>query len=784
MKPQLGDTLFNRYTLVALLRDEPGIQAWKANDRVLDHDSQLFVITAPHVIGHVSSTASTVGRQTGFTPVLQFRKAGDAAVLVTRLEAGLSLSEYLRGRAGGTLSYEAMRAIIGEAAQHASGLRLPRFSTDTIRVASTGLEIAAAPLAPLLAEPTGADARIVGEQLTIRQLASVLYAMLTRVPSAADTVYDLAHLPSDMPTEFRVIIARGLELSGRDGSRTEPMLSLGELIALLGDWQPLTSLSDQDIILPSESGAGSIASARLEPQDEATLVELDEQFVTAEKLNNLVIDRAPSEAEAARHAERVVAEQNRRMVSQVAAEISDDAPFDTAAPMQGHSLRHLFQMPDLPERPDGVAAGADARGARPSRPARPERSDRAARAEDRRRKVLPDTVQSTDLFHDFSFQTQPVPMSVSDDFNPGEETTRIPVFSDPNQPTMAFDVSSIRGGANAYGVHLGDGTASSAMANVDETVHIPASDGAYVGAGAADGAGAAGMAGMAGAAGANAYAGAANGAAGMASDGADAAGTSGVNGNVPAANGAYQTSDAAGEAGMNGAFADGNADAAMNGTASSGAAGASDAGANGMNHAAGAANANGSFNGDAVDGFHGTAPSFAPSNGSGAVHGANGHSVSGVNGVAPSFAPVNGANGSTPSFAPSYTPSGANAAGAAGTQPPSFAPRQKPAQSAVEDEDLAGKKLFGGRFTAATVAMAVVGVVVVIALVFAVVTFMNANSNPDDPTENGQQWPDDSNVPFGNETPASDTTADDASLTADPFTVSEDVITIPVTWSR
>ena len=45
MKPQLGDTILNRYTLVSSLREEPGIQAWKANDRVLAKDCQLFIIT-------------------------------------------------------------------------------------------------------------------------------------------------------------------------------------------------------------------------------------------------------------------------------------------------------------------------------------------------------------------------------------------------------------------------------------------------------------------------------------------------------------------------------------------------------------------------------------------------------------------------------------------------------------------------------------------------------------------------------------------------------------------
>ena len=45
MKPQLGDTIINRYTLVSLLRDEPGLQAWKANDRVRARDCQLFIVT-------------------------------------------------------------------------------------------------------------------------------------------------------------------------------------------------------------------------------------------------------------------------------------------------------------------------------------------------------------------------------------------------------------------------------------------------------------------------------------------------------------------------------------------------------------------------------------------------------------------------------------------------------------------------------------------------------------------------------------------------------------------
>ena len=169
MKPQLGDTLFNRYTLVTLLRDEPGVQAWKANDRVLAHDCQLFVLTDPNTLEDVSSLATLLGRKNGITPVLQFRKSGDAAVLVTRIESGLSLTEYLNGPASGTISFEAMRSIIGETASIATALETPRLSTDTIRVSVQGIEIADAPLSGLLAEPTKAPESIQGEQLAIRR---------------------------------------------------------------------------------------------------------------------------------------------------------------------------------------------------------------------------------------------------------------------------------------------------------------------------------------------------------------------------------------------------------------------------------------------------------------------------------------------------------------------------------------------------------------------------------------------------------------------------------------
>ncbi|KFJ01428.1 hypothetical protein [Bifidobacterium stellenboschense] len=416
MKPQLGDTLFNRYTLVTLLRDEPGVQAWKANDRVLAHDCQLFVLTDPSTLEDVSSLATQLGRKNGITPVLQFRKSGEAAVLVTRIETGLSLTEYLNGPASGTISFEAMHSIIGETAAIATALETPRLSTDTIRVSVQGVEIADAPLSGLLAEPTKAPESIQGEQLAIRQLASVLYALLTRRPSAPDTTYDLASL-GEIPGEFRVILSRGLELTKEDGSHGEPMLTLSELTALLGDYKPLTDLTDQDIALPSDAGAGSISTAQVRAVDGDTLVELPDTVVTTEKLPDLTINRALTEAEAARHAERVVAEQNKQTFAEMQADFDSYSPSvlgsssgDQPGRLSADAASRLTHMPDLPERP---ASSGDAGG-----------------------------YQGDDLFHEFSFQTQALPTASG--ANPGEETTRIPVFVDPNMATEAIDVSSVR----------------------------------------------------------------------------------------------------------------------------------------------------------------------------------------------------------------------------------------------------------------------------------------------------------------------------------------------------
>lgn len=116
MKPQLGDTISNRYVLVSPLREETGLQVWKASDHVLARDCQLFIVSSSKALQEVNATASmlAISHDSHFTKVLQLQHAGQVALVVTQLDEGMTLSEYLALNTNQPLSYTAMRSIIGE----------------------------------------------------------------------------------------------------------------------------------------------------------------------------------------------------------------------------------------------------------------------------------------------------------------------------------------------------------------------------------------------------------------------------------------------------------------------------------------------------------------------------------------------------------------------------------------------------------------------------------------------------------------------------------------------
>ena len=270
MKPQLGDTISNRYVLVSPLREETGLQVWKASDHVLARDCQLFIVSSSKALQEVSATASmlAISHDSHFTKVLQLQHAGQVALVVTQLDEGMTLSEYLALNANQPLSYTAMRSIIGEVIESLHVLQkdnLTHFSisTDTVRLTRSGIQIADAPVSVMLADTSRAQALENREQLAIRQIAALLYAMLTRRPSTLSTDFRLDALAPTTPMEFRVICKRGLELEEADGFPTVPMATLAELEALLGEYQPLSSLGGMDVTLPSMDSECSIANVPL-----------------------------------------------------------------------------------------------------------------------------------------------------------------------------------------------------------------------------------------------------------------------------------------------------------------------------------------------------------------------------------------------------------------------------------------------------------------------------------------------------------------------------------------
>ncbi|MCZ4422353.1 murein biosynthesis integral membrane protein MurJ, partial [Bifidobacterium breve] len=169
-----------------------------------------------------------------FTPVLQLQHVDDVALVITQLDSGISLSDYLSSPAVQPLSYEAMRSILGEVLEALRVLQqnnLTHFSisTDTVRLTRNGVQIADAPVSIMLADMSRVQSADGREQLAIRQIAALLYAMLTRKPSTLATDFNLSALSQDTPMEFRVICKRGLELQEEDGVPTIPMATLAEL---------------------------------------------------------------------------------------------------------------------------------------------------------------------------------------------------------------------------------------------------------------------------------------------------------------------------------------------------------------------------------------------------------------------------------------------------------------------------------------------------------------------------------------------------------------------------
>lgn len=296
MKPHLGDTILDRYTLISPLREEPGLQVWKANDRVLSRDCQLFIVNNRAVLPSVNMTAGTLAtsQDQRFTPVLHLQHVDDVAIVITQLDAGLSVTEYLQGRANQPLTYEAMRSIIAESGRaiahlHREHLTHYAISTDTVRLTRAGVQFADTPVSAALADTSGADMNEGLERLALCQLGALLYCMLTRTPSAVGQQFTLAALPKDTPTEFVAICRRTLTMSD-DADKPFPLLTLNELQALLENPKPLVALTRHDLRLTGANGECSIVNAAVRPAQPADLLPLPSTLVSTDTLPSMLFN--------------------------------------------------------------------------------------------------------------------------------------------------------------------------------------------------------------------------------------------------------------------------------------------------------------------------------------------------------------------------------------------------------------------------------------------------------------------------------------------------------------
>ncbi|WP_421787031.1 kinase [Gardnerella sp. DNF00753] len=293
MEPRLGDIVLNRYVLVSLLRNEAGLQVWQANDRILTQDCQLFIVRDSRFLPEVNTIASTLAlsRSTKFTQVLQLQHHDSIALIVTALDRGITISDYLAKKET-PLSYEAIRTIIAETAQALSKLLSNNIthhavSSDTVRITPNGIELADTAVSPLLeditksqnSEENAANESI--EHAATRQLASLLYALLTRTSSRIQAHFDASMLANDTPSEFRMICTRSLDAN--ENNHIVPMASIAELMALLGSYTPVSKLSNKDIEFSNKTSVASISNARLLSAQDDVILPLPEGLTQSEE---------------------------------------------------------------------------------------------------------------------------------------------------------------------------------------------------------------------------------------------------------------------------------------------------------------------------------------------------------------------------------------------------------------------------------------------------------------------------------------------------------------------
>ncbi len=298
MIPAIGDTINNRYTLIAQFRSHPGLNAWLANDHTLKRDCQLYIVSDQTKLTQINAIASTLvlTQSPLFTPVFTFSRQDGVLVIVTGTEPGVSLHNFLAASNHKPLSQRAIRSIISEIisacrtlvdsviVHNGLGSRVVRLTDQGIRIADTTVSPFLAPQVDLTAHRGNLEATMVS------QIAGILFEMITGseydLNDHAGMAQLLSNLRGQVPAEFLAICTRGLGFTGSEtGLETSraivPILTLNELQILVGDAPAVKELPADEYDIPAAQGSASISTVPLVHVSMGTVVDIPNSLAAA-----------------------------------------------------------------------------------------------------------------------------------------------------------------------------------------------------------------------------------------------------------------------------------------------------------------------------------------------------------------------------------------------------------------------------------------------------------------------------------------------------------------------
>lgn len=298
MIPAIGDTINNRYTLIAQFRSHPGLNAWLANDHTLKRDCQLYIVSDQTKLTQINAIASTLvlTQSPLFTPVFTFSRQDGVLVIVTGTEPGVSLHNFLAASNHKPLSQRAIRSIISEIisacrtlvdsviVHNGLGSRVVRLTDQGIRIADTTVSPFLAPQVDLTAHRGNLEATMVS------QIAGILFEMITGTEYDLNDHAGMAQLLSNIrgqvPAEFLAICTRGLGFTGSEtGLETSraivPILTLNELQILVGDAPAVKDLPADEYDIPAAQGSASISTVPLVHVSMGTVVDIPDSLAAA-----------------------------------------------------------------------------------------------------------------------------------------------------------------------------------------------------------------------------------------------------------------------------------------------------------------------------------------------------------------------------------------------------------------------------------------------------------------------------------------------------------------------